>query len=275
MNHSEVFGDHKPIIGMVHLDPLPGAPGADGLTAVLDAALRDAERLTAGGVDGLMIENYGDSPFYPEAVPKHTVASMTRVASAVSEAVDCPLGINVLRNDAEAALSVAAAVKADYIRINVHTGAAVTDQGLIEGQAHQTLRLRDRLGVETTIMADVDVKHAAPLGGKRPVGATVGDLVERGHADGVILSGPETGQSVDMTALRRAVASRDERGLSTPVLVGSGVTAESVTQLLPVADGAIVGTAFKENGRTTNPVDVDRVEKLMNTVAECRDHSSA
>jgi len=103
------FGVTTTLIGMVHLDPLPGAPQAtDGLETVCKAARRDAERLAAGGVDGLMIENYGDSPFYPESVPKHTVAVMTRIGTAIADAVDCPLGINVLRNDAEAALSVAA-----------------------------------------------------------------------------------------------------------------------------------------------------------------------
>lgn len=272
MDLVEIFGIDIPIVGMVHLDSLPGSPqAADGLSPVIDAAVRDAKRLVAGGVDGLMIENYGDSPFYPEDVPKHTVASMTRIASAVGERVDCPLGINVLRNDAEAALSIAAAVDAEYVRINVHTGAVVSDQGIIEGRAYETLRLREQLGVETNILVDVDVKHATPLGRERSLSAQISDLVDRGHADGLILSGPQTGHSVDHEALEKAAAVVGETGLSTPLFVGSGLTPDSVDQLLSVADGAIVGTALKAGGQTTNPVDVDRVEQLMAAVAEHRD----
>lgn len=268
MTHREWFGTDRPIIGMVHLDPLPGAPGATaGLSAVREAAVRDAERLVAGGVDGLLIENYGDAPFYPESVPKHTVAAMTHVATAVERAVDCPLGINVLRNDAAAAVSIAAAIGADFVRINVHTGAAVTDQGVIEGRAHETLRLREQLGVDTNILADIDVKHASPLGAERSVGDRLADLVDRGLADGVIVSGTATGEAVEADTLERAVAARADHGLSTPIFVGSGVTAESVARLLSVADGAIVGTALKDGGRTTDPVDVDRVERLTNAVA--------
>jgi len=271
MTHA-YFGTETPIIGMVHLDPLPGAPGAaERLPTVVESAVRDAQRLATGGVDGLMIENYGDSPFYPEDVPKHTVAAMTRVGQAVTEAVDCPIGVNVLRNDAEAALSVAAAVEADYVRINVHTGASVTDQGLIEGRAHETLRLRDRLDVDTDIFADLDVKHAAPLAGERSIAEELGDLVDRGHADAVIVSGEATGQAVDTETLQESVAARSDQGLSAPILVGSGVTVDSVDQLLAIADGAIVGTALKEGGQTTNPVSVDRVEELMDVVERFRE----
>jgi membrane complex biogenesis BtpA family protein len=265
------FSTEKPIVGMVHLDPLPGAPRAtEELETVVESAVRDAQRLATGGVDGLMIENYGDSPFYPEDVPKHTVAAMTRVGRAVTEAVDCPIGINVLRNDAEAALSVAAAVEADYVRINVHTGAAVSDQGVIEGRAHETLRLRDRLGVDTEIFADLDVKHAARLAGERSIAEELSDLVDRGHADAVIVSGEATGESVDTDTLQEAAAACSDHGFSIPVLVGSGVTVDSVGELLAIADGAIVGTALKEGGQTTNPVSVDRVEQLMAAVERVR-----
>ena len=228
---------------------------------------RDAERLLAGGVDGLLIENYGDAPFYPESVPKHTVAAMTRVAAAVDRIADYPLGINVLRNDAAAAISIAAAIGADFVRINVHTGAAVTDQGMIEGRAHETLRLREQLACDTKILADIDVKHASPLGAERSVGDRLADLVERGQADGVIVSGTATGEAIEADTLERAVAARADHGLSAPIFVGSGVTADFATRLLAIADGAIVGTALKNGGQTTNPVDVDWVERLTNAVA--------
>lgn len=267
MRLSELFGVTPPVIGMVHLDPLPGAPRAtDSLETVCETAVKDAERLVAGGVDGLMIENYGDTPFYPELVPNHTVAAMTRVGTAITEAVDCPIGVNVLRNDAEAALAVAAAIGADYVRINVHTGATVTDQGLIEGRAHETLRHRDRLDVDIKIFADVDVKHATPLAAGQSVGSRIADLVERGMADAVLISGDATGQSIDSDTLDEAIAARTDHGLSTPILVGSGLTAETASELLAVADGAIVGTALKQDAQTTNPVSVDRVKQVMDSV---------
>ncbi len=118
-----------PVFGMIHLPALPGAPAFNGdRTAIRERALTDARRLEAGGVDAVILENFGDAPFYPESVPAHVVAEMTTVAAAVADTVDVPLGLNVLRNDAAAALSVAAAVGADCIRVNVHVGTAATDQ---------------------------------------------------------------------------------------------------------------------------------------------------
>ena len=139
---------------------------------------------------------------------------------------------------------------------------------MIEGRAHETVRLREQLGVDTKILADVDVKHATPLAGGRSVGDRLADPVKRGLADGVIVSGSDTGETVDTDTLDRAVAARSGHELSTPVFVGSGVTVDSVNRLLSVAGGAIVGTALKEGGRTTNPATVDRVEQLTNAVAE-------
>ncbi|PSQ47691.1 phosphorybosylanthranilate isomerase [Halobacteriales archaeon SW_6_65_15] len=187
----------SPVVGMVHLPALPGAPKFSGdFEAVREAALRDARRLEAGGVDALVLENFGDAPFYPDDVPKHVVASMTRVAAEVRDEVALPMGVNVLRNDAEAALSVAAAVGAEFVRVNVHSGARVTDQGVVEGRAHETVRLRERLDAEVAILADLDVKHSAALA-DRPLDAeAVAEPVERGLADGIVVSGAGTGHEV-------------------------------------------------------------------------------
>ncbi|WP_135852340.1 BtpA/SgcQ family protein [Halorussus salinus] len=261
----------KPLVGMVHLPPLPGAPKFSGdFQQVRETALRDARRLEAGGVDALMLENFGDAPFYPDDVPKHVVASMTRVAADVRDEVDLPIGINVLRNDATAALSVAAAVEAALVRVNVHVGSRVTDQGIVEGQAHETVRLRDRLDSEVALLADLDVKHSAPLA-ERPIDAeAVAEPVQRGLAAGVVVSGAGTGHEVGGDHLRAVAAARDEAGLDAPVFVGSGVTAENAGDILSVADGAIVGTALKEGGETTNPVSVERVEEVVAAVESVR-----
>lgn len=264
MQLSEIFGTESPVVGMVHLGPLPGAPRSnEPLDAVVERAVEDAERLEAGGVDGLMVENFGDAPFYPDDVPKHTVASMTRAAGVIADAVDLPLGVNVLRNDAEAAVSVAAAVGADYVRVNVHAGARVTDQGLVEGRAHETMRLRERLDTGVRVFADVDVKHSAPLGSEQDLAAEFLDTVERGLADAVVVSGSGTGRAVDADRLRIVAETQDESERDVPLFVGSGVDESNVAELLSRADGVVVGTALKEDGETTNPVDADRVRSFV------------
>jgi len=268
MSLESTFGTDAPVIGMVHLPPLPGAPeapddGAAAMEAAVDRAVGDATALDRGGVDGLVVENFGDAPFFPDDVPKHTVAAITRAATAVAAATDLPIGINVLRNDAAAAVSVAAAVGAAFVRVNVHTGARVADQGIVEGRAHDTIRLRERLGVDVDVFADTDVKHSAPLAPTGYSAESFADTTERGLADAVIASGSGTGEPIDDDALREVVAERDRHGLDTPVLVGSGVRPATVADRLSVADGVIVGTALKRDAETTAPVDPDRVADLV------------
>jgi membrane complex biogenesis BtpA family protein len=245
------------LVGMVHLRPLPGAPRfAGSFQAVLDAALRDAEALVAGGMPALMLENFGDVPFFPGPVPAHVVAHLTAVACAIRQRFDRPLGINVLRNDGAAAVAVAAASGAQFVRVNVLTGARVTDQGVVQGVAHEVARLRAQLGANVAVWADVDVKHSAALA-ERPLAAEVHDLLERGLADAVIVSGEGTGHAVDGAKLAAVRAAAGER----PVLVGSGATVASVAELLRVADGAIVGSALKPT--LDAPIELERVRALV------------
>ncbi len=253
------------IVGMVHLRALPGSPDYDAFDAVRTRALADARALESGGVDAILVENFGDSPFYRDDVPKHVVASMTRIVTELRQEVDCPLGVNVLRNDAESALSIATAGGGDFVRVNVHTGARLTDQGIVEGTAHETLRLRDEIDSDVEILADVDVKHSAPLA-ERPLDELVDETLGRGRADGVVVSGVGTGHEVDTDLLEAVVSARDDADSDAPVLVGSGTTPENVAELLAIADGAIVGTALKEGGETTNRVDETRVSKLVSQV---------
>ncbi|WP_424008979.1 BtpA/SgcQ family protein [Haloferax denitrificans] len=262
----DFFSTETPIIGMVHLPPLPGSPGFEGdRDALRTRLLEDAAALEAGGVDGIMLENFGDAPFYPDRVPRHVVADVAALAGTLREHVSVPFGVNILRNDVQSALGIAAATGGAFVRVNVHTGARLTDQGLIEGMAHETVRLRDQLDADVAILADIDVKHSAPLA-DRSHSEVVGELVERGGADGIIVSGTGTGEAVDTTVLEDVVNARDARGLDAPVLIGSGVTPETAPELLSVADGAIVGTALKEGGKTTNPVDEAAVERLVASV---------
>ncbi len=157
-------GPIGPIIAMLHVPALPGSPRNElDFDAIVDWVLRDADTLASSGVDALIVENFGDVPFYPRHVPRHTVAFMTAIGREVARGFRLPIGINVLRNDAESAIAVASAVPAEFIRVNVHTGARLTDQGLIEGMAHEALRHRKLLGSNVKIFADVNVKHSTPL----------------------------------------------------------------------------------------------------------------
>jgi len=162
---SDLFAQPKPIIAPVQLMPLPGSPGFGGsVDAIADAAAEDARTLAAGGVDGLILENMGDAPFFTDEVPPETVAAMSRAAAAVTAVTDLPFGVNVLRSAARASLAVAQSFGGAFIRVNVLTEAYVTDQGLIEGAAYDTLRYRTHLAPGVKIFADVHVKHAVPLG---------------------------------------------------------------------------------------------------------------
>jgi len=251
------------IIGMVHLKALPGSPGFAGdIDAVESAAMADTATLLSGGVDAIMVENFGDVPFQ-KTVDSITVAAMTRIIRAIVEMSDVPVGVNVLRNDAHAALSIASVTGAAFIRINVHIGAMVTDQGLIEGQAAQTLRLREQLGCEIAILADVGVKHASPFDEHWTLEQEAKDAWNRGLADALIVSGNGTGAPTKVADLERVKHAVPEA----PLIVGSGVQNETLSNY-ELAASCIVGTAFKRDGRVENEVVLKRVRELCHSSSE-------
>lgn len=256
---SDIWPAGSPLIGMVHLLPLPGSPAWNGrMGQVIDRARRDATALASAGFDGLIVENYADVPFMRGRVPPVTVAAMTRCLLAVASEVELPLGVNVLRNDPAAALGIAAATDARFVRVNVHCGAMWTDQGLIEGDAAGTLRLRSALGVETAILADVHVKHATPPHGES-ISAAAKDGWHRGRADALIVSGTGTGAPTDpgdLATVRLAVP-------DAPVLVGSGATPANAQSLLEDAAGLIVGSAVMHDGVAGTGVDPARAADFV------------
>jgi len=256
-------GETPRVVGVVHLPALPGTArggSAASLPVILERARRDATAYAEAGVDALIVENFGDVPFARGAVGPHVVAAMTRAVLAAREASGLPVGVNVLRNDVLAAVAIAALAGGSFsfVRANVYVGAAVTDQGVIEGQAEAVQALIRRLQAPVAVWADVDVKHAAPLA-PRPLGELAADAVERGLAAAVIVTGPATGAPAaeeDLRAVREAVP-------TTPLYLGSGVTAARAAALLRLADGLIVGTAAKVDGIVTNPVDAARVRAIV------------
>jgi uncharacterized protein len=251
---------------MLHLPPLPGSPRHLPSTTshrLRDAVLEDAHGLADGGVHGMMIENFGDVPFHTGRVPAHVVAHMTALAAAVRERFpDLPLGINVLRNDGVSAIAIASAVGAAFIRVNVLCGARLTDQGVLQGIAHEVMRVRTLLGAQhVKVLADIDVKHSVPLA-PVPLEDEVEDTLRRGLADGLIVSGRGTGKPTDVAHVQRVKAAAGHA----PVFVGSGVSAQTIESYLPHADGFIIGTAFKKDAQTQKPVDRQRVTQLMSIV---------
>lgn len=189
MELKHIFKADNPVIGVVHLSPLPTSPRWKGkLSEVISRAEQEATALAAGGVDGIIVENFFDAPFAKDCVDPAVVSAMTLIIDRLKGMVMLPIGINVLRNDAKSAMAIATCTEVPFIRVNVLTGVMATDQGLIEGKAHELLRYRRELGSQVAILADVLVKHARPLGTPN-LTVAVQDTIERGLADGVILSG--------------------------------------------------------------------------------------
>lgn len=247
------------LVGMVHLRPLPGAPGFSGsIDSVVADAVDRARTLADGGFPALMVENFGDTPFFGDQVPAATVAAITRCVASIREAVAVPVGVNVLRNDAIAAVGIAAATGAAMIRVNVLTGHMYTDQGPITGQAAVVMRERHALAPDTRVWADVMVKHATP-----PPGLTLeqaaDDTWHRGGADALIVSGSGTGHGpefADFEQIRRAVP-------DAPLVVGSGATVDNLARLSDLADHIIVGTSLETDGIPGAPLDPGRLDTFL------------
>ncbi len=252
----------KIFIGVIHLRPLPGSPNFRGtFDEIIKSALVDARAFENGGADAVIIENFGDIPFTKASVPPESIAAMAVAGRAVRETIKLPIGFNVLRNDAHAALALAASCGGSFIRVNILSGAMVTDQGIIEGKAFEVLRLRKALCPNVEIFADVHVKHAAPLA-PLPIEITARDTEERALADGLVVSGTGTGVATDVGDVEKVRTACPKA----KILIGSGITAENVSSYLRFASGVIVGSSLKKNGQLSNPVDEKRVMTLRKAI---------
>lgn len=262
MSLTTIFKTTTPVIGVVHLLPLPTSPDWGGnLQRVIDRAEQEATALISGGVHGIIVENFFDAPFSKDAVDPAVVSAMSLVVHRLQQLVAVPIGINVLRNDAKSALAIATCVEAQFIRVNVLTGVMATDQGLIEGCAYELLRYRRELGSNVKILADVLVKHARPLGSPNLTTA-VQETLERGQADGVILSGWATGSPPNLEDLELAKAAAK----NSPVFIGSGASWENVGKLIQSADGVIVASSLKRKGDIRQTIDPIRVRQFIESL---------
>jgi hypothetical protein len=264
----DLFGVEKPVIGMVHLWPLPGAPGytGSGMNPILDHARRDAEALLEGGVDGLIVENMWDLPYYVGTqVQLEAVTAQAVAARAIKDMAGLPVGVNVIHNGWQAELAIAVAAGLDFTRVCILTGARLWDTGdLDRGCAADLLRRRKELGAEhIKLFADVDKKHSLPFPGLDL--ETHIEWTEFYRADALIVSGRMTGDAPPVDKVRKAKAAATR-----PILMGSGTTAENIAEFLQFADGAIVGSSLKIDGIAENPVDVKRVRRYMEAVKAIR-----
>jgi membrane complex biogenesis BtpA family protein len=258
----EIFQAAKPLIGVLHLAPLPGSPGfADGVPAIRERAIREAGCLTEAGYHGFIVENFGDLPFLKDGAAPETIAAIALVVEDVKASSGLPVGVNVLRNDYRSALGISAACGCEFVRINVLVGSYVTPEGVIEGRPGEVLRLRRRIAPETLIFADVCVKHARPIA-PVTIDDDALDAVERGKADCLIITGSRTGGPASAEDIRvvKTVLGKDHPEV--PVLVGSGVTESNAHEMLALADGVIVGSYIRKTGRAGSEIDPARAARL-------------
>ena len=249
----------KPIIGMVHMPPLPGAPNNDlSMDKLTDFALSEASKLERAGMDACIVENVGDTPLFKENLPPYTVAAMATVTKEVVEHTRMKVGVNMLRNACEEALSVAHVAGAHFIRCNVLIGAYATDQGIIEGCSARVARLKKALDSEVLVFGDVHVKHAYPIFNV-DIEYAAQDLAERGGADAVIVSGPRSPVPPPFERVKKV-----KEAIEKPVLIGSGISLSNVKKFYQESDGILIGEPdFKVGGVWGGPSDERAYRKAV------------
>lgn len=256
------WGGGRAVIGMVHLLPLPGSPGFAGdMGRIFEAAKSDLEALVSGGVDAVIVENFGDVPYstQPKEMARIAQASLT---ARLREICPIPMGVNVQFNDWEAEWAIAYACDCDFVRVEVLAENRMGPNGFCAPSGPEFARMRARFPANVAVLADIQVKHTFPAA-DQPLDFTLSALCEAG-ADAVICTGLVTGKSPDIDE----VAHVRELAGTMPLLVGSGVNAQSIADYLAVADGVIVGSSVKEDGKVTMPVDEMRVRNLVNAARE-------
>jgi len=258
MSFQKLF-PQKPLIGMIHMPALPGAPSnTKSMKELTEFALSEADKLEGAGLDACIVENVGDTPLFKQDLPAYSVAAMTLVTRKVVEHTRMKVGVNMLRNACEEALSVAHIAGAQFIRCNVLIGAYATDQGIIEGCAARVARLKKELGSKVLVFGDVHVKHAYPIFNVE-IQYAAQDLAERGGADAVIVSGARSPVPPSFDRVRKV---RD--AITKPVLIGSGIGLANIRKFYGRSDGIIIGEPdFKVGGVWGGPSDARAYAKAV------------
>lgn len=248
----------KTIVGMVHCLPLPGTAEFDGdYQKIISHAVTDAITLEKAGVDAIIVENMGDTPF-SALLNTAQIASLSAAAFAVSQAVNIPIGIDAAFNDCKASLAIAGITGASFVRVPVFVDTVLFTDGFIYPCAKECMDYRKQMGLEhIKLLADVQVKHAHMLLPHIKVEVSAKEAQSNG-ADAIIVTGSEIGLEtpIDMIAKVKGV-------VSIPVFAGSGVNAANIKEQMKIADGGIIGSSLKKNGVLTNPIDYDLVCEVI------------
>ncbi len=262
---SALLSGYKPLIAVIHLPPLTGSPLAVDPSYVIDNAVNEARKAAEAGVDALIVENYGDKPYAVEPRDEN-VALMSVVVHEVVKETGLPVGVSILRLGWRAALAVATASRASFVRINSYCEVRSSPEGILNPVAAELERFRATLPRRVLVLADIDVKHSKPLEHGYNPAERLAECRERGLADAFIVTSSRTGEPPlpGYVAALKAVAD------VTPILVGSGVSAENIRVYWDVADGFIVGSYLKKHGVTVNSIDVRRVSKIIEIVGQLR-----
>ena len=256
----KVFGETKPIIGMVHLRPLPGAPGYEGnLESVFKCALQDLQALERGGATAFIVENFGDIP-YASSNSLITITSFTAIAARLRQYTKLPMGINVQFNEVDSAWSAAYAAEADFIRVEVFAETRVGPNGMFTAAGPHLMRLKQSYPKEIALLCDLNVKHTFALA-DQPLDFTIESIIE-GGGDAIIENGLVTGKSPSIDEVRETKHIAGDF----PVIVGSGVKAETAKEYFEACDGAIIGSSFKVDGNVMNGIDEARVRRFVNAL---------
>ncbi len=263
----------KALVGMVHVQALPGTPGNRlAVREIVEAAVAEAALLEKTGFDAIIVENMHDRPYLLRHVGSEIVAAMTVVVQAVRQAVDVPLGVQILAGANTHALAVAHASDASFIRAEGFVFAQVSDEGLMDtADAAKLLRYRRLIGAdEIAVIADIKKKHSS-----HAITADVGlaetaKAAEFFGADGVIVTGVSTGSPANPDEVLAA-----SQAVRLPTYVGSGVTPENLPSLWNCAAGFIVGSYIKRDGIWSNPLDISRISRLMESADQLRNEDAS
>ncbi len=262
-----IFSVEKPIIGMIHVQPLPGTPKYQGsMDKIIDSALAEVELYKKIGIDSIMIENMHDTPYLNSSVGPEITSAMTVVASKIKEASQLACGIQILAAANKEALAVALSANLDYIRAEGMVFAHVGDEGMIQSCAGELLRYRKLLEAENiAIFADIKKKHSSHAITSDIDIAHTAQAAEFFLCDGVIVTGESTGYSADVNEVKRC-----KEVIKTPVFIGSGADLDNIESYLKYADGVIAGSYFKKDGYWENKIDLGKSKKFMDKVRQIR-----
>jgi len=266
MRKEEILNS-KLVIGMIHVDALPGTPKYGGnVEQIIENAINEAEIYKSTGVGGIMIENMHDVPYLNNSSGPEIVSTMAIIAYEIKKRTNLFSGIQILASANMEAIAVANAANLDFIRAEGFVFAHVADEGIVESNAGEILRYRKQIGAtDLLVFTDIKKKHSAHAISSDVSIVETAKAAEFFLSDGVIVTGSSTGEEANITELIEV-----KKNIKLPVIIGSGITSENIERYFDLADAFIVGSYFKKDGDWKNSIDVERVKKFLVKLDECK-----